>query len=52
MGFDRKVVVPEGEISLPIMIEGKEVMTEGKEVMVNLIVVNAFFPYTTILGWP
>lgn len=52
MGFDRKVVVPEGQISLPIMIEGKEVMTEGKKVMVNFIVVNAFFPYTTICGWP
>ena len=52
VGFDRKVVVPEGQISLPIMIEGKEVMTEGKEVMANFIVVNAFFPYTTILGWP
>ena len=45
VGFDRKVVVPEGQISLPIMIEGKEVMA-------NFIVVNAFFPYMTILGWP
>jgi len=32
-----------GQISLPIM-------NEGKEVMVNFIVVNAFSPYTAILG--
>ena len=25
---------------------------EGKEVMVTFIVVNSFFPYTVILGWP
>ena len=35
----------EGQISLPIM-------NEGKEVMVNFIVVNAFSPYTSILGRP
>ena len=35
----------EGQISLPIM-------NEGKEVMVNFIVVNAFCPYTSILGRP
>lgn len=45
VGFDGKVVVPEGQISLPIM-------TEGKEVMMNFNLVNAFSPYTTILGWP
>ena len=45
MGFDKKVVVLERQISLPIM-------TEGKKVMVNFIVVNAFFPYMAILGWP
>ena len=43
VGFDKKVVVLEGQILLPIMIE-------GKEVMVNFIVVNAFSPYTAILG--
>ena len=32
-----------GQISLPIM-------NEGKEVMVNFIVVNGFSPYTSILG--
>ena len=32
-----------GQISLPIM-------NERKEVMVNFIVVNAFSPYTAILG--
>ena len=36
-------VVPEGKISLSIMIE-------GKKVIVNFIVVNAFSPYTAILG--
>ena len=45
VGFDGKVVVPEGQISLPIM-------TEGKELMVNFIVVNAFSLYTAILGRP
>ena len=34
-----------GQISLPIM-------NEGKEVMVNFIVVNGFSPYTSILGRP
>ena len=38
-------VVPEGKISLSIM-------TEGKEVIVNFIMVNAFSPYTAILGRP
>ena len=37
------MVVSEGQISLPIM-------NEGKEVMVNFIVVNAFSSYTSILG--
>lgn len=45
LGFVKKVVVPEGKISLPIM-------TEGKEMMVNFIVVNAFSPYMAILGRP
>ena len=38
-------VVLEGKISLSIM-------TEGKEVIVNFIMVNAFSPYTAILGRP
>ena len=42
--FNRKVVVPKGQIKLPIV-------TKGKEVMVNFIVVNTFSRYTTILGW-
>lgn len=45
VGFDGKVVVPEGQISFLVMIE-------GKEVMVNFIVVNAFSPYIVILGRP
>ena len=43
--FDGKMEVPKGQIKLSIMIE-------GKEVMVNFIVVNAFSPYTLILGQP
>ena len=45
VGFDGKVVMSEGQISLPVM-------TERKEVMVNFIMVNVFFPYTAILGRP
>ena len=45
VGFDGNVVVPEGQIKLLVM-------TEGKEVQVNFIMVNAFLPYTTILGHP
>ena len=45
MGFDRKVVVPKGQISLHVLIK-------GKEVMVNFIVVDAFSPYIAILGQP
>ena len=45
VGFKGKVVMPKGHINLSIV-------TEGKEVEVNFIVVNAFSPYTTILGWP
>ena len=37
VGFDGRVVVPEGQISLPMN-------TEGKEVMVNFIVVDSFSP--------
>jgi len=45
VGFDGNVVVPEGQIKLLVM-------TEGKEVCVNFIMVNAFLPYMTILGQP
>ena len=42
VSFDRRVVIPQGQISLPVGME-------GNEVMVTFIVVNSFSPYTTIL---
>ena len=45
VSFDGRVVIPEGQISLPVNME-------GKEVMVTFIVVRSFSPYTTILGRP
>ena len=45
VGFDRKMVVLKGQISLLVL-------TEGKKVMVNFIVINTFSPYMTILGRP
>ena len=42
VSFDRRVVILHGQISLPVSME-------GKEVMVTFIVVNSFFPYTAIL---
>ena len=45
VGFDRRVVALEGQISLPVNMEGKEVMA-------TFIVVNSFSQYTAILGWP
>ena len=39
------MVVPEGQISLPVNME-------RKEVMVTFVVVNSFSPYTAILGRP
>nr|XP_023899224.1 uncharacterized protein LOC112011063 [Quercus suber] len=45
VGFDGKTVIPEGQISLPINME-------GKEVVVTFIVVASFSPYTAILGRP
>lgn len=45
MGFDGKVVTPEGHRKLLVV-------TEDKEVEVNFIVANAYSPYTTILGCP
>ena len=43
--FDGRVVIPEGQISLPVNME-------GKEVMVTFIVVRSFSPYTAILRRP
>nr|XP_023883245.1 uncharacterized protein LOC111995573 [Quercus suber] len=43
--FDGKVVIPKGQISLPINME-------GKEVVVTFIVVASFSPYTAILERP
>ena len=45
VSFEGSVVIPQGQISLPIS-------TEGKEVMVTFIVVNSFSSYTVILGRP
>ena len=45
VGFDGRVVIPQGQISLPINIEGKEVVA-------TFIVVASFSPYTAILGRP
>ena len=42
VGFDGRMVVPKGQISLPMN-------TKGKEVMVNFIVVGSFSPYMEIL---
>ena len=43
--FDGKVVIPEGQISLPVIIG-------GKEVAVTFTIVSSFSPYTAILGRP
>ncbi|XP_050258917.1 uncharacterized protein LOC126703906 [Quercus robur] len=45
VGFDDKVVIPEGQISLPVIMG-------GKEVAVTFMIVSSFFPYTAILGRP
>ena len=45
VSFDERVVIPQGQISFPVSIE-------GKEVIVTFIVVNSFSPYTAILGRP
>lgn len=45
VGFDGRMVIPEGQVTLLVN-------TEGKEVMVNFIVVNSFSFYTAILGQP
>ena len=44
VGFDGKIVIPEGQIKLSLVYK-------GKEVEVNFIVVNVFSSYTAILGW-
>ena len=43
IGFDGRMVILEGQISLPMNME-------GKEVMVTFMVVTSFSPYTVILG--
>ena len=43
VGFDGQVVIPEGQISLPMNME-------GKEVTMAFIMVTSFSPYTAILG--
>ena len=45
VSFDERVVIPQGQISLPVSME-------GKEVMMKFIVVNLFSSYTAILGRP
>ena len=45
IGFDGRMVILEGQISLLVNME-------GKEVMVTFIVVASFSPYTAILGKP
>ena len=45
VSFDGSVVILDGQISLPMNME-------GKEVMVTFIVVSSFLPYTAILGRP
>ena len=43
--FDSRVVILQGQISLPVNMEGKEVIA-------TFIVVGSFSPYTSILGRP
>ena len=45
MSFDEKLVIPKGMIRLPIE-------TCPEIVEVNFIVVDTYFPYTTIVGRP
>ena len=45
IGFNERMVIPEGQISLLVNME-------GKEVMVTFIVVASFSLYTAILGRP
>ena len=45
VGFDGRMVIPQGQISLPVNME-------GKQVVVSCIMVVSFSPYTVILGRP
>ena len=45
VSFDKRLVILQGQISLPVSME-------GKEVIVTFIVVNSFSSYTEILGRP
>ena len=45
VSFDGRIVIPQGQISLPVSME-------GKEVIVMFIVVNSFSLYTAVLGRP
>ena len=45
VGFDGRMMILKGQISLPLNME-------GKEVMVTFRVVNSFSPYTKILDRP
>ena len=45
VSFDGRVVIPEGQISLPVNME-------GKKVIVTFIVASSFSPYMAILGRP
>lgn len=45
VGFDGRMMILEGQISLPVY-------TEGKEVMENFIMVGSFSPYIAILDRP
>ena len=43
VSFNGRVVIPQGQISLSVSME-------GKEVIMTFIVVDSFSPYTAILG--
>ena len=45
LGFDRKVVIPRGQIRLPMQ-------ADSKVVEVDFIMVDAYSPYTTIVARP
>ena len=45
VSFNERMVIPQDQISLPVSME-------GKEVMVTFVVVNSFSSYTAILGRP
>ena len=45
VSFDGKVVIPKGQIRLPVQ-------ARSEVVEVNFIVVDAYFPYTAIVARP